>query len=324
MVDGTRSQEDRAEEIEVDFDAIDRLKAEAAATPPPKDEIEIVNDEAAPVEPVKQVVSPDAGLVTLKKQLDDEKNARIAAEQNAAQSAEAERQALTQVQSTRLDVIKTGIDTATQNKSIFKTELAAAMAAADYERAAEIQEKMADNSANLLYLNQHKEQLERAPKPALRAPADPVEVFAAKLSPISASWVRSHPEFVRDKMKNRQMLAADELAQGRGFAADSPEYFKDIERTLNISQPEIRHTNGDATLVEDATADAAATPVAARRGAPPAAPPSRSGAGAGASSRPNVVRLTAAQREAAQISGMTDQEYAKQVLVIEREKGKLN
>ena len=61
--------------------------------------------------------------------------------------------------------------------------------------------------------------------------------------------------------------------------------------------------------------------VTQRRSAPPAAPVSRSGNGTGSS--PNVVRLTSAEREIASMMGMTDKEYAKNKVALQKE-GKLN
>jgi phage I-like protein len=60
--------------------------------------------------------------------------------------------------------------------------------------------------------------------------------------------------------------------------------------------------------------------VTQRRSAPPSAPVSRSGSAPG--SRPNVVRLSNAEREMANMMGMTDMEYAKNKQALQKE-GKL-
>jgi phage I-like protein len=58
-----------------------------------------------------------------------------------------------------------------------------------------------------------------------------------------------------------------------------------------------------------------------RRSSPPAAPVSRSNNTSG--TRPNVVRLTAAEREMADNMGMKPEEYAKNKLALQKE-GKLH
>jgi hypothetical protein len=64
-----------------------------------------------------------------------------------------------------------------------------------------------------------------------------------------------------------------------------------------------------------------AAQVTQRRNAPPAAPSSK--IASGNSNGKNVVRLSADQREAAKIAGMTPEEYAKNMVALKRE-GKLN
>jgi hypothetical protein len=172
---------------------------------------------------------------------------------------------------------------------------------------------MSANSAKLLQLENGKAALEKAPKPQLRAPVDPVEQFVSRLTPQSASWVRAHPEFVRDAAKNRKMLAAHEMAMADGLQADTPAYFAAIEDTLKIraADPVVEHT-------DDPTSEAAA-PV--RRPPPAAAPVTRAGTSNG--KRANVVTLTPAEVEIAEMMKMTPQEYAVQKSALIKE-GKLN
>jgi hypothetical protein len=131
---------------------------------------------------------------------------------------------------------------------------------------------------------------------------------------------------VRDPELNAAMLDAHKITERRKIAPDSPEYFRAIEASLGIepaaeSAPVVRR----APVDDDPTADAAQEvrePV--RRAAPAAAPVSRSGNGTGA--RKTTIRLTAAQREAAEISGVSLEEYARGVAEVEQERkdGRLN
>jgi len=188
------------------------------------------------------------------------------------------------------------------------------MAAGDFTAAAEAQEQMSANSAKLLQLEQGKIALENAPKQQVMQPvrpADPVEALAAQLSPRSAAWVRANPQFARDSRLYAKMIAAHNLAVADGISPDTDEYFETVESTLKMTRN---------PAPSDDPMSAAAQPVS-RRTPPPAAPVSRSGSTPG--TRPNVVRLTSAEREMAQMMGMTEQEYAKNKLALQRE-GKLN
>lgn len=294
---------DEPEQVEIE---IDPPAAEAK-----KDEIEIVKVEDSP----KGAESTtEDGIETLKRQLEEERSARLAAERAANEAKQHAYKAQNEVADTNLHLISNAIESVRVNTQNLKAAYAQAMASGDYDSAADIQQTMAENSAKLLQLEQGKQALEQAPKQQAPAPvaSDPVEALAAQLSPRSAQWVRAHPEYARNPNLYRKMIAAHELAVADGLAADSNDYFESIETTLRMRR--------DAPVSVDATADAAK--VTQRRTAPPAAPVSRSGT-AGTGNRPNVVRLNAEERDMAQRMGMTDQEYAKNKLALQRE-GKLN
>jgi hypothetical protein len=315
-------------DVSIDLDALDAAKnaplpgsdadkAAKTAKATPKDDIEVVREEPAAKAPKADVLTPDAGLEKLKAQLEAERTARQAAERHAAEASQSEVQARTEVQTSQLDITKTAIDTMKQSQKSLRGEYAAAMQAQDFEKVAEIQEQMSDTSAKLLYLENSKAALEKAPKPQPRAPVDQVEAFASRLTPQSAAWVREHPEYVRDPAKNRKMLAAHEMVLADGIKPDTPEYFRGIEETLRMT-PRAEVSRVD----DDPMADAAREVVVPepRRAAPTAAPVSRSGNGTG--KRSNVVTLSAMEVEMAESMSMTPEEYARNKLALVRE-GKL-
>ena len=298
------------EQIEIEIDP-----AEKATKEPVKDEVEVVKaEEAAPVEE-KKAIPPEEGLEQFKKRFEMERQARIDAEKRAQQAALDAHQAKSEVHDTNLQLVSNAIDTINQQNEILKSHYSAAMSAGDYDRAAEIQNSMASNNAKLVNLEQGKTALENTPKPQPPRPAppsDPVEAIASQLSDRSAQWVRQHPEYARDRRLYQKMIAAHNLVSADGVELDSDEYFSGIERVLNIRPQEVARN-------DDAMAESAK--VTQRRSGPPAAPVSRSGTGTG--SRPNVVRLTAEEREMASNMKMTEQEYAKAKLALQKE-GKLN
>jgi len=292
------------EQIEIDVDMSEEK--------PKDDDIEIVKAEE-PSE--RKAIEPEEGLESLRAQLEREKTARIEAEKRAQEHSENAARAKNEVQDSNLHLVNNAIETVKQNTSILKAQYAEAMSSNDYMRAAEIQTEMSTNSAKLLQLEQGKQALESAPKvaPERVAPSDPVEALASQLSPRSADWVRRNPQCVTDPRMYQKMVAAHNLAMADGHTADSDDYFSAIEDTLRINRRDPVVQQGDAM------ADSAK--VTQRRSAPPAAPVSRSGNGTG--STPNVVRLTAAEREIASMMGMTDKEYAKNKVALQKE-GKLN
>ena len=292
------------EQIEIDVDMTEEK--------PKDDEIEIVKAEESPE---RKSIEPEEGLESLRAQLEREKTARIEAEKRAQEHSESAAKAKNEVQDSNLHLVNNAIETVKQNTSILHSQYAEAMSSNDYMRAAEIQTAMSTNSAKLLQLEQGKQALESAPKasPERVAPSDPVEALAAQLSPRSADWVRRNPQCVTDARMYQKMVAAHNLAMADGHTADSDDYFSAIEDTLRINRRDPVVQQGDAM------ADSAK--VTQRRSAPPAAPVSRSGNGTGSS--PNVVRLTSAEREIASMMGMTDKEYAKNKVALQKE-GKLN
>jgi len=310
-------------EISVDLDAVEAAEAaKKAKNDAPADEVVIEEPKTEPkVAPAadKAVLTPDEGLKKLQKQLDDEKSARIAAENRAREAAAGEARAKTESHGTQLDLVKSAIASLTQANDALEEKYAAALASQDYPAAAKAQREMSANEAKLNDLNRGKTAMENAPKAQPRQADDPVERVASQLTPQSAAWVRAHPEYARDPAKYRKMVAAHELAMADGFAADTPEYFASVEDTLRI--PSGRQ---EVKIDEDPSADAArpSTTRPSRQTAPPSAPVTRSGNGTGAT-RSNVVTLTAEQVEAAKLNHMTPEEYARQVVLL-RQEGKLN
>ena len=192
---------------------VQKAKADAQRTPA-EPEIKV----EAPVEAPKQdqkrgaaVVTPDEGLEKLKKQLEDEKKAteaerqgRIEAERRAQEASDSEVKARTEVQGSQLDLITNAIATIKQSNDVLKSGYAEALAAQDYAKAAELQFSMSENAAKLIQLDAGEKALKNAPKPTPRPMTDPVEQFAAKLTPTSAAWVRIAPRVcARPKEKPR-------------------------------------------------------------------------------------------------------------------------
>jgi hypothetical protein len=255
------------------------------------------------------------GLETLREQLAREKEARLAAERRANEMSVAAYSATAEAHDSNLHLVTNAIGTVQQTNDILKANYREAMSVGDFDRAADIQTELASNQAKLLQLEQGRQALEERPRPQAPQPyiADPVEALASQLSPRSAEWIRSHPEYATDGRLYQKMLAAHNLAMADGLQIDSDDYFYEIESTLRIDRSERRRDYDDPTKQ--------AAQVTQRRTAPPAAPVSRSGSNPG--TRPNRVTLTKAEVEMAQMMGMTPEEYGRNKLSLQKE-GKLN
>lgn len=287
-------------------------------------EIEVKIEDEAPAqeaevkvvdaEPKGEREDPRDSIEELKRRLDEERQARFEAETRERRAAEMARRASEEVEDTNLHLVSSAIDTVKRDQDILKAQYRDAMSIGDYDRAAEIQETMSGNSAKLLQLENGKAAMQNRPQqqPVREMPrnADPVEQLAAQVSPRSASWLRSNREAIRDERTIRKMFRAHEDAVDEGIEPDTDDYFAFIEGRLGMSR---QHRSQ-----EDDSALSAASAPTQRRSAPPAAPVSRT-----SSSKPNTYRMTAEEREIAQMMGMTPEEYARNKLALKRE-GKLN
>ena len=258
-----------------------------------------------------EIVKPEEGVDELKRQLDAERARRVDAERKAHEAGERERMARNDKDDSDIQLVANAIQTLNRDSEILKANYAMALKNGDFTKAAEINSEMNETAAQLQQLNNGLEAMRAKPKaqPQPQRSSDPVEAFAAQLTPRSADWVRAHPEFVKDARLNRKMIAAHELAVADGYTPDTDGYFSAIEQTLKVSQPK-------AQPEEDASASAAKV-TQRRDAAPAAAPVSRGG-----SNRSNVVRLTAAEREMAEMMNMKPEDYAKNKMALQKE-GKL-
>lgn len=274
------------------------------------EEIQLDLDLDEQVEDHPEIVPAEDGIKELRAQLEAERAARREAERQALEARRHAHAAQIDKEDTDIQLVSNAIDTLERDTELLKQSLQYAMQTGDHARQVDLQESISDNKAKLLQLSNGLEAMKAKPKtPPPPAHSDPVEAFASRLSTRSAEWVRAHPEFVRDPAKNRKMIAAHELAMADGIAPDTDEYFSAIEETLRVKP--------QAKVVEEDAMDQSAKVTQRRDAAPAAAPVSR-----GNSTRSNVVRLSAAEREMAEMMNMKPEDYAKHKVALQKE-GKL-
>jgi phage I-like protein len=132
----------------------------------------------------------------------------------------------------------------------------------------------------------------------------PVDDLIQRVTPLSAQWLQNNRDNLKDPRSFRIMARAHEDAVDHGIIPESDEYFRFVESRLGFSKGE--------TAPPEPAMSAAAAPVQ-RRQSPPAAPVSRQPS-TSSGNKPHVVKLTPEQREAARISGVTEEEYARQMI----------
>lgn len=293
------------EDIEITLDA------------PTPEEVKVAPQEDAPVitDPPPAAVPAEDGIETLRANLEREKSQRIAAQEDARKANERAQNAGKEVQDTNLALVTNAIAQVNQDSDMLEANYAQAMTDGDFTAAAKMQRKMSENAAKLQQLESGKTALEAEAAKPREEPriADPVEALAAQLSPRSAQWVRSHPEYATDQRLYQKMLAAHNLAVADGVHTDTDDYFDAIEDALKIRRREPEPER------ETALSEAAE---GVRRQSPASAPVSRGG-GMDGQKKPGTVRLSAAEVEMAGQMGQSVEEYAreKQALISE---GKLN
>lgn len=264
-------------------------------------EVEVKDDKPAEL-------SAEDALAELQRKLEAAEATAKAANERAHQAERQAAEARNAASDTDLQLVIGAIDSVKRENEIAKANYRAAMSTGDFDRAAEYQEMLSTNAAKLLQLENGRMALENKPKER-PVPADPVEAFASQLTPRSADWIRQHPQCVTDPRLQQKMIAAHNLALADGIAPDTDEYFAAVEGTLGMKRA------AEASQAAESPLSSASRP---KNSPPPAAPASRETGG-----RSNVVRLSAEEREMAAMMKMTDQEYAKAKLALQKE-GKLH
>jgi hypothetical protein len=178
----------------------------------------------------------------------------------------------------------------------------------DVQRETELQRELMKTDADMRTLLTGKERIEselrRPVQPVPPPQIDPVEAAAATMSPRSAAWTRSHHKFLSDPRNALLARAAHYKSDALGIEQDTDAYFSFIEEELGLrssrSRKQEEHDDDD-----DGALSAAAAPSSRRSVAPPAAPVSRGG------SRRGTFTLSPEEREIAQITGQTEEQYYK-------------
>ena len=220
-----------------------------------KDEPEKKDDEP------KRESGTDEAIESLRRQLETLEAARQRdraelerKSQEAAELAQRASGAVAHAAQRDYDLVNTNIANAKSRAEVIKRELRQARVNGDTDLEAELMVESARIGASLDREENRKVELEsryrrdqaqreaEAKKP--QAPSDPFEAAIADLSPKSKAWLRAHPDCVTDDVMNAKVMLADREAKRKGFAADTPEYFEHIEKSLGFRK-EAETDDGD-------------------------------------------------------------------------------
>ena len=280
-------------------DEDDLLEDEPAQAEEPDEAAE--QEEAAAAPPIEEVVED------LKRQIENERRARLDAERKAAAAEQQAASSAAEVDDTNLHLVESAIDTVNQRLNVLKNEYAEALRLGDTRAAADINDDIIDRRSELTQLERGREQMKEAklrqpvtpqPRSGTVAAEDMVEQLASNVSKKSGDWIRAHPEYATNPALYRRMAAAHTFVIESGVAPDTDEYFDQVETLLKIKKPPAAEPEDMGGAKRDAAP-------ARRQASPPAAP-----VGGGGSDRPGAVRLSAAERETARDLDMTEKQYA--------------
>lgn len=269
-----------------------------------RDAAEAEGEETTQAAPEAETKTPDdvqAALDDLKAQLADEKAKRqadVVARQAAEQEAQRQRDAATQshvsARQANLTAVARALDAANASMVGLQGEYAAALQAGEFSKSAEVQAKIAESAARKVQLEAAKQQLEAMPEERpQQVPSDPFEAALTRYTPRTQSWIRQHPDVLRDQQSANLAIAAHHTALAAGHIPDTDAYFDALERALGYKKDE--------------------APAQTQRRQPVAAPPSRSGSmnGGAKSNKVDVRDMTPRMVELAEMAGLKPEEWLK-------------
>lgn len=191
-------------------------------------------------------------------------------------------------------------------------DIASAIEAGDPSAQAKAYRRLSKAEADIARLEDGKQAIEAEAK---RAPSpEPIEnqpqPKPQQLPKLAADWLKAHPEYIADPRKNAEVQHYHWKVVDEGHEPWSTDYFEALEVRLGLRDAPIEDpTHQIYPIQEQRTAPVVSAPVS--REVPMSSSTAR---------KPGQVTLSAAQKEAAKLAGITEAEYAKQVIRLQQEK----
>lgn len=255
--------------------------------------------------------------------IDDENRSRIQKLEDSR--AEEQRKAVSAVEDAykaRETSLETSILASKSDLDSIKRQLKEAREKGDIDAEIDLEEKLADTRYNFNALNWQKSNIadeKKRREDAIKNAPVQSQQGSQKYSPKAQAWINEHPRFNNDDDYQATVFSSHDLAVKRGMVADSQAYFDFIDQRLDRLYPsdgDGGQPNQEQTQPQRQQPRQQTTSVAA--------PPSRTQSSQRMGTNGRQVRLTADQLEAAEFMGLTPQEYAKELMEMDKEKGRLN
>jgi len=162
---------------------------------------------------------------------------------------------------------------------------------------------------------QAQQQPPQAAEPRQQQPQDPLEAFLASVPEATANWLRAHSEYMTDPRKNAALQHFHWIARDEAGEEFTPRYIERLERHLGLRQ----QSNGVPKQNIPTPAPRYDAPVRQQqRSVPVSAPPHRDPPSMTTGRSPSQrVPLSAEQIDAARFSGISVEEYERQLRKME-------
>lgn len=270
------------------------------------------------------------GVKELKSQLsaarqaaEEERTRRVEAEKIALKQQEESSKFRTEAEKSQYDMVVNAMSGVENEAALAQRAYEAAIAESNWPEASKAQRLMSRAEAKLLQLEEGKAAMEarqeraKTEKPEIKViQPDPFDQYVSQFSQPTQQWLRSHPQSVKDPRLNAKTIAAHHDAVNDGLTVDTPEYFERIEEELGLRKR--------VEVDEDDQGDDGRVLVSEHsRAKPYAAAPSRgstpSSNGDRGRNSSRSITLTPDQRSAARAAGVSDVEYATQLMALQNE-----
>lgn len=246
---------------------------------------------------VNKEPSPEEAVEDLRKQLEEERAKREEAQREAEEAKKASAQASGKAESAQAQALQAAEDKLESDKASAEASLKdlnrqykEAYESGDSDKLIEINDKIMDVKLNVRRMDDYKVQLQNYKDnigKQQKTDVENQEVYTKE----SKKWIDEHPEFNSSAAFREKAIRAHHAAVGEGIQPDTPDYFSFIDKKMGLVKEDDSQTENKQTRV--------------MAGAPPSK---------GSAIKPSggrFVRLTEAQKEAAEICGMSEAEYAK-------------
>lgn len=288
------------------------LKTVAGSSDTP--EVEIEEAPEIEVEIGEPEVKQDDATVALKKQIEDLRKSEQVLKERAEQFAREREEALQRARDREVQIAKVQKEAYDSQADAISSALAAAQAElakakmdiknaidlGDSTGQAEALERQAIAAANLARLQDGKEAAEeRAKEPPATSGVDPIDTW--NLPKITTDWLKNRRHWLTDPEKFEDLKGFQWQAKKSGLTPHTQEFLDFIEDRMNGKE-----------LEKEPVVETTPEKPAKEKGPIVSAPVSRDVPNSNGKRTPGKVTLTPAEVEAARISGISVEEYAKQ------------